>query len=179
MKTKFILRPPTQGFSLVELMVTISVAAILLAIGAPSFSSFINNQKLVSTASEFYAAINMTRSEAIKRGSRVDMVPNDGANWSSGWTVFIDANSNQIVDPGETIIFFHEASANIITIASTFVAPYISYTGNGRTRTNASSQTPNPGTVSFTSGSTVRIVIINFLGRSQICDPSKSVCTAS
>jgi type IV fimbrial biogenesis protein FimT len=58
------------GFSLVELMVTVAIAAILMAIAAPSFSIFIDNQKLLTTATEFYSAVNMTRSEAIKRGAQ-------------------------------------------------------------------------------------------------------------
>jgi type IV fimbrial biogenesis protein FimT len=59
-----------SGFSLVELMVTVAIAAILMAIAAPSFKIFIDNQKLLTTATEFYSAVNMTRSEAIKRGRR-------------------------------------------------------------------------------------------------------------
>jgi Tfp pilus assembly protein FimT len=59
-------------------MVTVAIAAILMAIAAPSFSIFIDNQKLLTTATEFYSAVNMTRSEAIKRGAQVTLAANDG-----------------------------------------------------------------------------------------------------
>ena len=169
-----------QGFTIIELMITITIAAILLMLGIPSFTTFIGNQKLIATASEFYSAVNLTRSEAIKRGARVDLVPNNGVSWNSGWTVFIDVNSNQLVESSETILFKHDAISSDITIASTSINPYISYIGNGRTRTNVSSQTPGPCTVSFTYATTIRRVAINFLGRSRICNPSNDLtCTPS
>ncbi|AZP11327.1 GspH/FimT family pseudopilin [Undibacterium parvum] len=171
-----------NGFTLVELMTTISIAVILMAIAIPSFKTMIENQRLVTTASEFYAAVNLTRAEAIKRGARVNMVANDGAKWTSGWTVFIDANDNLLVDAGETIIFTHDATVANITSVNTFTdtsSTYISYTGNGRSRTKASSQQPQAGTVSFTLGDATRRVKINFLGRARICNPVANLSTCS
>lgn len=178
MKTSFL-----RGFSLVELMITLGIAAIIMSMAVPTFKTFIDKQRLLTTASEFYSAVNMTRAEAIKRGSRVNMVATDGTNWTSGWTVFIDANSNLKVDAGETIIFSHDATnltSTSIGITNNFTdsaSTYISYTGNGRSRTDASSQQPQAGTVTFTLGTSVRRVKINFLGRSRICDPSVDLNT--
>jgi type IV fimbrial biogenesis protein FimT len=98
------------GFSLVELMVTVAIAAILMAIAAPSFSIFIDNQKLLTTATEFYSAVNMTRSEAIKRGAQVTLAANDGVAWTSGWTV-CRHKWNARPDAGETTIFTHDATS--------------------------------------------------------------------
>ncbi|MBI3285738.1 MAG: GspH/FimT family pseudopilin [Burkholderiales bacterium] len=171
----------SKGFSLVELMVTIAIATILMTLAIPSFRTFMDNQRLVSTASEFYAAINMTRAEAIKRGARVDMVATDGTSWTSGWTVFIDANDNLKVDAGERIIFTHDATAANLSSASKFTdirQTYISYTGNGRSRTNSSSQQPQAGTVEFKLGQAIRRIKVNFLGRTRICNPdtNKKTC---
>lgn len=163
------------GFSLIELMITLSIAGVLLAVGVPNFKAFIQNQKLVATASEFYGAINMTRAEAIKRGDKVDMIATDGADWSKGWTIYVDANDNHKIDLGETIIFNKQVTAQGITISSNFTdsaTPYISYTGNGRSRTYKSSQTPQAGTATFTFGASIRKVKINFLGRARICNPA-------
>ena len=124
----------------------------------------------------------MTRAEAIKRGDRVDMIANDGTNWSSGWTVFIDKNNNLKVDSGETIVFQHDAVPTTFTITNVFTdtaSTYISYTGNGRSRTNASSQQPQAGTVTFGLGNATRQVVINFLGRTRICNPDVDTVTCS
>lgn len=170
------------GFSLVELMVTVAIAAILMAIAAPTFSIFIDNQKLLTTATEFYSAVNMTRSEAIKRGAQVTLAANDGVAWTSGWTVFVDTNGNARPDAGETTIFTHDATSKKMEVVGQFTdgtSPYISYTGNGRSRTNANSQQPQAGTISFKLGAATRRVKVNFLGRARICNPDTDLKTCA
>lgn len=60
----------TGGFTLVELMITIAVAAILLATATPSFTSLIQNHRLVAQHNDFVANLNLARSEAVKRSAR-------------------------------------------------------------------------------------------------------------
>ncbi|WP_248799476.1 GspH/FimT family pseudopilin [Pseudomonas sp. MWU13-2105] len=74
----------TKGFTLVELMVTIAVLAILTAIAAPSFTSSIQKSKADSEASDLQRALNYTRLEAINRGVNVRIGPTSGAG--SDWT---------------------------------------------------------------------------------------------
>ncbi len=163
-----------HGFSLIELMVVLSIAAILLAAGVPSFRSLIQNQRMITTVNEFFAAINLTRSEAIQRGTRVDLVPAEAADWSKGWVVFIDENNNQKADMGEQIIFSHGPAPTGIAITSAFTdsqVKYLAYNGTGRTRTNASSQNPQFGHMLFTMGEQTRKIMINLLGRPRVCNP--------
>ncbi len=170
-----------RGFSLIELMVVMSIAAILLAIGVPSFRSLMQHQKMTATVNDFFAAINLTRSEAIQRGTRVDLVPAEASDWNKGWIVFIDDNNNQKADAGEQIIFSHGPTPAGMAITSAFTdsqVKYLAYNGTGRTRTNASSQTPQSGHVSFTMDEQVRKIMVNFLGRPRVCNPDveKSTC---
>ncbi|WP_230410245.1 GspH/FimT family pseudopilin [Undibacterium rugosum] len=172
-----------RGFSLVELLVAIAIAAILMALAAPSFSSFIDNQRLQTATLEFYAGVNLARAEAIKRGAQVSMVATDGSDWKSGWTIFVDDNGNLKADSNEKIIFTHDALSSKFTVTSAFTdssSAYISYTGNGRSRTKASVQQPQAGTVSFIYNSVTRRVKLNFLGRARTCNPDKdATCDAS
>jgi len=92
-----------KGFTLIELMVTISIAGILLGIAIPSFTAIIASNRLTSTANNYLAAVNFTRSEAIKRGQQVTMA-NSGASsqWENGWSIFVDADgSNAFNDDGD------------------------------------------------------------------------------
>lgn len=165
-----------RGFSMVELMVVLSIATILLTIGIPSFRSFIQTQRITTTVNDFFAAINLTRSEAIQRGARVDLVPlGDGSDWTKGWIVFVDENDNQKPDSGEKTIFSHGPVPDGMTIKSNFTdatGKYIAYNGTGRTRINANSQTPQSGTLSFTLEEQNRQIKINFLGRPRVCKPA-------
>ena len=72
-----------------ELMVTITIASILLSIAIPSFTSIISSNRLTTYANELVTALNLARSEAIKRGQHV-VVRKTGTNWEDGWQVFVD-----------------------------------------------------------------------------------------
>ncbi len=95
-----------KGFTLVELMVTIAIAAIVLGVAIPSFSSTIDSNRLTTHANELVTALNLARSEAIKRGVQVT-VRNKGASthWESGWYVFVDSNGNNAFnDDGDSTL---------------------------------------------------------------------------
>lgn len=171
----FVRYPRPLGFSVVELMAVLVIVIILLAIGIPSFASLIQKSKLSTTANDFLASINLTRSEAIQRGERVDMVPIDEAgDWAKGWAVFIDKNGNLKPDDGENLIFSHGPAPTGVTIKSNLTdstVQYLAYTGAGRTRTNSSHYRTQFGTFTFQLDRKSRKIKLNFLGRPRICDP--------
>lgn len=87
-----------RGFTLLELMVTAAVAAILLTAGVPGFLSFIQNNRATTHTNDLVTALNLGRSEAIRRGAPVLVCSSsDGAacsdsnDWSSGWVVITPA----------------------------------------------------------------------------------------
>lgn len=165
------------GFSIVELMAILLIAGILMAIGIPSYQAMIQNHRLISETNALFMAVNLTRSEAIHRGMRVDMVPaGDGTKWTNGWVIFVDENNNQRPDKNETVIYSHGELHRDIRITPSFTdskVQYIAFNGTGRTRTNANSQTSQSGSWLLQVGSKSRKVVINFLGRARVCDPDK------
>jgi type IV fimbrial biogenesis protein FimT len=80
-----------SGFTLLELIVAISIAGILMALAIPSFSDMIRNNRLTTYTNELVTALNIAHSEAIKRGQQV-VVRKTGANWENGWQVFVDVD---------------------------------------------------------------------------------------
>lgn len=106
------------GFTLVELMVTLAVAAILLTIGIPSFRDMIMNNRLVGQANEFAAAINLARSVSIKQQRNAYITSNAGTNWASGWTVWVDNDSDDTQDADE-ILRVTQAFTGTTTFTST------------------------------------------------------------
>lgn len=84
----------TRGFTLIELMVTIAVLAIVIAIAAPSFTSVIQSNRTTALNQEMLGAIQLARSEAVKRRKEViicrtenQAVCTNGADWSAGWLI--------------------------------------------------------------------------------------------
>jgi type IV fimbrial biogenesis protein FimT len=76
----------SRGFTLIELMVVVAIAAVLLAIGVPSFKSFIAGQRVKAAASDFATAAVFARSEAIKRNAEVGVVAAT-TGWKDGWSI--------------------------------------------------------------------------------------------
>jgi len=98
----------SAGFTLIELIVTVSIVAILMSIAVPSFKNMIDSNRLSTGTNELVSALILARSEALKRGQRVTVCTSaDSTNCSGnndfgqGWLVFEDCNDNGIVDTGD------------------------------------------------------------------------------
>lgn len=118
------------GFTLIELMTTIAIAAILLAIAAPSFQTYRANQQVKSTTADLVFAFNFARSEAVKRNVSVTVSSTGG--WVSGWSVQV----------GSTLLRNYAAQPGVTIDASPNVAPI--FGNDGRLTTAAQSFTITP-----------------------------------
>jgi type IV fimbrial biogenesis protein FimT len=142
-----------KGFTLLELMLTITVAGVILGLGAPNMAEFIRNSRMTSAANDVLAALHMARTEAVKRRAWTVMCMSPDPNATTptctaagtGWIVFVDdadptmsdANDgNLVVDDGEEILLRHEAAPASITLATTPNANrgYIAFTSSGFSR---------------------------------------------
>lgn len=75
------------GFTLVELMITLVVLAILVTLAAPSFRNFLAQQRIRSASLDLIMGLTQARSEAINRNQGVSLWPIDSTDWSEGWGV--------------------------------------------------------------------------------------------
>src|SRR3954468_24614341 len=74
-----------RGFTLIELMVVVTILIVVLAAVAPSFRSFLDGQQVKSLAFDLTADLLLARSEALKRNASVQ-VARTGSEWTGGWT---------------------------------------------------------------------------------------------
>ena len=129
------------GFSLLELMVVVAIAAILAGIAAPSFTELLRNNRLTSASSALQVSLSLARSEAVKRGSdaRITVAANGTADdWTKGWTVFVDTTNNAnlgvapAIDSSLTLLEIAAAPSAPVSIGHTGTLTYFSFTGQGR-----------------------------------------------
>lgn len=110
------------GFTLIELMVTVALAAILAFIAVPSLSVFKRNAELTSTTNALVGAISVARSEALKRGYSAYVTPSNGTTWSGGWVAFVNVSSD---NTSRT----YEAATDILLNRQAALPSYFSVTG--------------------------------------------------
>ena len=139
-------RHKLNGFTLVELMVTVAIVAILMAIGAPQLRGFLQKQQVAADVESLTSAIHMARSEALKRSGRVSICAlsataytgnvgpqcaTNGANWSNGWLIYIDySGGNAFVATTDTVL---QVERSVRSGAITGTQLSISFLANGLT----------------------------------------------
>lgn len=164
-----------KGYTLTEILVVLLVMLILLSTGVPSMGKLIRRYQMSTVVSDFYTSLQLARSEAIRRGTRIDLVPaGDGRDWKHGWIVMHDKNGNRIADESDDIIFTHGPVTKSMTIRDGFndsTQLYFAYNGSGYGRSHASSQAARAGSWTFSLEDESRKIIVNFTGRPRLCDP--------
>lgn len=165
-----------RGFTLVELLVTLAIGAILLAIAIPGYAFLINANRLSSVTNDLVTSIQFARSEAIKLGKRVTVCKasnpmasqpscNSAANWQDGWLVFVDGGMRGVVDSGDTLLRVQDHSVAEVNITTSNYDNFISYLPRGMSQ--GSNGLAN-GTLRICVAGNRRDVIINTTGRPRL-----------
>lgn len=113
-----------RGFTAIELMVVVSIIALLAALAAPSFQPLIENWRVRESAEQLQSTLAFARSEAIKRGGRVvvQKIPNNtngcstagnAADWDCGWIVCHDINNNGTCNVTEPVLQRVESATKV------------------------------------------------------------------
>lgn len=99
----------TRGFTLIEMMLVLVIAAVLLTVGIPSMRQTLINSRLTGQINDFVAAFQTARSEAVKNNDDVTVCRSaagddcDGASWSDGFIIWLDADGDASVDADEIL----------------------------------------------------------------------------
>ena len=183
----------TQAFTLIELVMTMAIAGILVTIAIPSFNSIITSSRLTSYANDLVGALNLARSEAVRRGVQVIVSNNMNTgltHWESGWTVCVETDGDQQCKPPDNLCTTSAIGVPtedcILKIYPPLVNGYTITTGNSFQK--AASYFPNGfiGVAGISFGDTFRLcngsdittsrtVVVDNVGRARVT----SVGTAS
>jgi len=168
----------TQSFTLIELVATIAIAGILVTLAIPDFNSIITNSRLTSYANDLVSALNLARSEAVRRGISVTVRKVDnysctnsgaGVNWENGWDVFTDIDNDgkcDAVNGDELIRTYSTLTPFYILRGNNNISNYIRYLPTGLSNTNGSFVICNNSDgLGIPKANTSRLVIIDIVGR--------------
>jgi type IV fimbrial biogenesis protein FimT len=169
--------PQMQGFTLIELMITVVVLAILLALAAPSMGNLVRDQRVKTAVGDVYVALAFARSEAIKRNVTVGVCSHNGssgcqnsADWATyGWIVYLDVDGNGYPGAVSDILKKQDPLPNL-TLTST--AAKIGYQGDGRLVLNMGGDSATgltfAASIAGNTSVTARCVRLDLSGRPNI-----------
>ena len=163
----------SSGTTLIELLIAMLVLAILMAIAIPSFREFAADSRTTAVTSDLVTALNVARSEALRRSSLVVACASDdlatcstSTTWTGGWIVFADQDGDGLVGAGDLLQTWPEGQAQIDATATADRAVY--------TATGMAQLPPGLGQVQFdikftgcTSGDRAKRIVMSVVGSLQ------------
>lgn len=160
----------TRGFSLIELLVVLALAAILLLLAVPGVRSFLAVVRLDAATTDLTGALALARSEAIRRGLRVALRNTaGGGNWGGGWQMFVDADSDGVLDAGETVLRRQAALPTPLSLyANANYTNYIAFKADGTVNNVGSFILCYDGVLVEAGQSRSRALIVSWAGRVRL-----------
>lgn len=159
MKRLMRVRDRVNGFTVIELMLTMVVLGVIVTLAVPSFNNFVLKSRVNSAATEIQMSLLLARSEAAKRNTTISITPVNTAAWTQGWNV-------TYVDSGGTTRNLKVQAAYTGAMTVTGPAAAVAFGRDGRlTSTTAVTFTVNvPGNTNITT----KTVAVDLSGRPNV-----------
>jgi len=165
-----------SGFTLLELVVTLGIVAVLVGLAVPSLQSWISDSEISSSTNAFVSSVQTARSTAVAQNTNVGMCPTDkpqdisvrcstGVSWTEGWIVFVDTNGDGIRTNNEEELLLHmeERSPGFEIIVDEVYRDLIYFSANGTSITPVNIPITGSFTISYGSSEN-RVVTISANG---------------
>lgn len=174
------------GFTLYELLTTMLIIGVVLALGVPNMQSFRQNSRMTAAANDLHSSFHLARSEAARSKNNISIcasadsslaTPVCSGGFEAGWVVFEDSDADLVVDAGEPVLRRFPAINTDISIDTGGASSYFMYASTGLGRRDVADTEPvsvmvmcdSRGNVTGGGGkSTARVVVVTPLGRAAV-----------
>lgn len=161
---------------MIELMITLSIAAVLVSLALPSFQGLLGESKISATTNNFVYSLQSARSEAIKRAAPVALCHSSnsmaaepscsGNSFADGWIVFADSNGDGQRSAAEDLLYQAEARPTGFKFTpDTAFAERVYFGGTGSSTNTAGIPLSGRIRISFNPDSDSRDIVISANGR--------------
>jgi type IV fimbrial biogenesis protein FimT len=165
--------PRDSGYTLVELLVALAVAAVLVTVAVPGFAGLLAEQRVITTTNRFISALHLARTEAVRRGGRVTLCASaDGlacgssAGYGGGWLVVDGPAPGQPLTSATEVLRVFGPTGGVSVEGNGSMAAYVSFLPSGETRQLGGAL--QMGTVTVCDGRRGRRVVISRTGRPRV-----------
>ena len=174
------------GFTLYELLITVSIVGVILTFGLTNLGEFNRSGRMVATANDLHASFHLARSEAARAKQNVSICasanpmndnPDCGGGFTGGWIVFVDVDGDVVRDPEDIVLRRHPARDSTISIDTPGADDYFAFGASGLGRGNVTGNEPmstavicdaRGNEVAAGGRSSARVVVVTPLGRAVI-----------
>ncbi len=130
------MRTQHRGFTLLELMTALGVAAILVSVGTPALRDMTIRQRISAAAQDLHIDLAFARNEAVTRATNVTVCPSadliacSNNDWANGRLIFVDPNANGAIDVAEVVVKQSRALAGGLT--ATPAGGFVTFNSRGQ-----------------------------------------------
>lgn len=150
-----------KGFTVLEIIISMTVVGIMVALASPSISEFVKNNRIYTSSKILNADVSYAKSEGMRGIGNVVMSPIDGDDFTGGWRIFIDVNGNNSYDEGtDTLLRIQEGFGEPLTVTASG-QDFISFNAYGE---NATRQEMSLTICDNRSGKFGRMTSVNIAG---------------
>lgn len=181
--------PRATGWTLTELLITLAVAAVVLAQSVPDMTRLTADRAVQAEAQAFQSALRLARHEAMRLGEVVSICARDsragdsvhtcdadGRSWGAGWLVFVDRGQRGVMDAGDRVLLVHQSVQGSSHVQATLGRLSFQPTGISFSAASSFRFTPAQALTEEQALLSAQLVCVNKAGRARVSESAQR-CT--